>query len=103
LQIHWEFDYFLEKLEEPPFTIGKVIRNFVVDEKRILQKWFQFAACYFRKRKLLPTFNLICDYIEAIKKDLPPPVLPEDGRKTINLLECIERSLDEKRPVKMSS
>ena len=102
LQIHWEFDYFLENLEEPPFTIGKVIRNFLVDEKRILQKWFRFAACYFRKRKLLPAFNLISDYIEAIKKDLPPPVLPEDGRKTINLLECIERSLDEKRPVKMS-
>jgi predicted dehydrogenase len=103
LQIHWEFDYSLEKLEEPPFTVSKVIRNFVVDEKRILQKWFQFAACYFRKRKLLPTFRLICDYIEAIKKDWPPPVPPEDGRNTIKLLDCIERSLEEKQPIKMNN
>jgi predicted dehydrogenase len=99
LQIYWEFDYSLEKVEEPPFTVSKVIRNFVVDEMRILKKWFQFATCYFRKRKLLPTFKLICNYIEAIKKDLPPPVTPEDGRKTINLLECIEKSLEEKRLV----
>ena len=101
VQIHWEFDYFLENSEEPPFTVGKVARNFFVDEKRILQKWARFGICYFRKRKLLPTFNLISSYIESIKKDLPPPVSAEDGRNTINLLECIEKSLDEHRPVKV--
>lgn len=102
VQIHWEFDYFLENTEEPPFTVGGVMRNILVDEKRLLQKWVKFANCYFRKRKLLPTFNLISRYIESIDKDLPPPVTPEDGRKTINLLECIEQSLDEKRPVQLS-
>lgn len=102
VQIHWEFDYSLEKLEEPPFTVRKVIKNIWTDEKRILQKWFRFAICYFRKRKLLPTFNLIGSYIEAIKKDLPPPVLPEEGKNTIKLLECIEKSLEEQCSVRMS-
>jgi len=102
MQIHWEFDYFLENLEEPPFTVGKAIRNFFVDEKRILQKWLRFGICYLRKRKLLPTFNLINSYIKAIEKDLPPPVSPEDGRKTINLLECIEKSLDTHQPINIT-
>ena len=99
LQIHWEYDYFLENSAEPPYTVGNVVKNFFVDEKRILQKWFRFGSSYLRKRKLLPTFNLINSYINSIKKDLPPPVSPEYGRNTINLLECIKRSLDEKRPV----
>ena len=102
VQIHWEFDYFLENKEEPPFTAGNVARNILVDKKRILQKWLRFGISYFRKRKLLPTLNLISSYIEAIEKDMPPPVSPEEGRNTINLLECIEKSLDEKRPVTMN-
>lgn len=101
VQINWEFDHFLEKSEEPPFTVGGVVRNIFVDEKRILKKWARFGICYFRKRKLLPTFNLISNYIECIRKDLPPPVSPEDGRSTINLLECIEKSLDEHQPTKV--
>jgi len=102
VQIHWEFDYMLENSEDPPFTVGKVAKNFFVDEKRLLQKWARFGDCYFRRRKLLPTFNLINSYIESIEKDLPPPVTPEDGRNTINLLECIEKSLTEKRSVAMN-
>lgn len=102
MQVYWEFDYMLENSEDPPFTVGGVTRNFFVDEKRLLQKWAKFGICYFRKRKLLPVFNLISNYIEAIKRDLPPPVSADDGRKTVNLLECIEKSLDEKRPVPLS-
>lgn len=99
LQVYWEFDYMLEKSEDPPFSASKVVRNIFADEKRILQKWVRFGICYLLKRKLLPMFNLISNYIESIKKDLPPPVSPEDGKKTIKLLESIEKSLDEQRPV----
>ena len=102
VQIHWESDYMLEKSEDPPFTVGGVARNFFVDEKRLLQKWARFGIGYFRGRKLLPLFNLISSYIESIKRDLPPPVSPEDGRNTVNLLECIEKSLDKQRPVAMN-
>ena len=101
LQIYRDFDYFLEKSETPPFSVGGVVRNFFVDEKRILRKWVRFGLSYFRKRKILPTFNLISNYIKSIEKDLPPPVSPEDGRNTINLLECIEKSLDKNRPVEV--
>jgi predicted dehydrogenase len=101
VQIDWEFDYMLEKSKDPPFTVGGVAKNFLVDEKRLLQKWARFGSCYFRKRKILPFANIISSYIESIKKDLPPPVTPEDGKKTVALLECIEKSLDEKRSVRL--
>jgi hypothetical protein len=39
--------------------------------------------------------------MESIKNDKDPPVTPEDGRKTIELLECIEESLNKNRPVNM--
>jgi len=47
----------------------------------------------------LPTYLLISSFINSIEKDLPPPVPPEDGKKTIALLECIEKSLDKLEPV----
>jgi hypothetical protein len=102
LEIHRDFDYLVEKSEYPPMTISKVARNFLVEEKRLLQKWLKFGICFFRKRKLLPTFNLISSYIEAIKKDLPSPVPPEEGRDTISLLECIEKSLETHQPIKVN-
>jgi predicted dehydrogenase len=71
----------------------------LVDEKRLLQKWARFETCYFRKRKLLPTSRMIISYLEAIKKDLPEPVSPAEGRRTIVLLEAIEKSLNERRAI----
>lgn len=100
-QILWESDYMLENAQDPPFTVGLVARNILVDEKRLLQKWAKFGTCYLRKRKLLPTATLIASYLEAIKKDLPPPVTPADGRRTIDLLECIEKSLSERRSTQL--
>jgi predicted dehydrogenase len=101
LKILWEHDYMTELSEDPPFTVPSVARNIYVDEKRLLQKWIRFGTCSLRKRRLLPSFNLIKTYMASIEKDLPPPVTPEDGRRTIILLESIKKSLDEKRPVKL--
>ena len=101
VQVNWEFDYMFECSEPPPYTVGSVARNMLVDNKRLLQKWTRFGISYFQKRKLLPMFNLISSYIESIKHDLPPPVTPEDGRNTVNLLECIEKSLNEHRVVSL--
>ena len=99
LEIQRDFDYFLEKSSNPPFTRVGVLRSIFVDEKRILQKWARFASSYFHGRKILPTLNLISTYIQCIKNDMPSPVSPEDGRRTISLLESIEKSLQERRPV----
>jgi hypothetical protein len=58
---------------------------------------------YLKKTKRGSHFKLIKTYLESIEKDLPPPVTPEDGRKTIQLLECIKKSLEEQRPVAVPS
>lgn len=101
LQINWEFDYLHELSEDPPFTYGGVARNMLVDDKRLLQKWIRFITAYVKKKKRLPMFNMISSYVDSIKMNLPPPVTPQDGRKTIQLLECIEKSLNTHEPVSM--
>jgi hypothetical protein len=37
--------------------------------------------------------------MDTIKKDLEPPVTPQDGRRTVRLLEYIEESLKRNEPV----
>jgi len=104
IQILYDFfHYTLEHSQKPPFTVGLAAKNMLVDEKRLLQKWAKFGTCHLQKRNLLPTARLITSYLEAIKKDLPAPVTPEDGRKTIELLESIERSLNERKTVQIRS
>ena len=98
-QIYRNFNYFRENQEVPPLSVGGVIQGFFTDEKRTLQKWVKFGLSYIQKTKRIPHFKLISNYMVSIKKNLPPPVSPEDGRKTINLLECIKKSLDEHRPI----
>ena len=102
IQILYDFfHHTVEHNQTAPFTIGLAAKNMLVEEKRLLQKWGKFGSCYFKKRNLIPTTRLITKYLEAIEKDLPAPVTPEDGRRTVNLLECIEKSLDSKQPVRM--
>lgn len=102
-QIFWEHDYMVETSEDPPYSPGPVVRNVFVDQKRLLAKWLRFGTCYIHKRKLLPSTNLINSFIESIEKDLPSPVTAEDGKKTIALLECIEKSLIEKKAVSLNA
>jgi UDP-N-acetyl-2-amino-2-deoxyglucuronate dehydrogenase len=40
-------------------------------------------------------FRLFKSFIDSIKNDLPSPVPPMEGKKTVQLLECIQKSLDE--------
>jgi UDP-N-acetyl-2-amino-2-deoxyglucuronate dehydrogenase len=103
LQIHRDFNYFLEKTAKPPVSVKNVFGGLMTDEARTLRKWAKFSNSYFSNKKVLPTFNLISSYIECIKKELPSPITPQNGRNTINLLESIEQSLNEKRPVSVIS
>ena len=98
-QAYRDFDYFIENKAYPPLSAKGVARGFFSDEKRTLQKWAKFGLNYIQKRKMIPHFKLFTKYLESIEKDLPSPVTPEDGRKTIDLLEHIKRSLDEKTPI----
>jgi len=102
LQIYRDFDYLLQNLAEPPFNVGGVFRHILIDKKRILRKWAKFGTNYIFRKKLIPHFTLISNFVNSIENDLPPPVSPEEGRRTINLLECIEKSLVEKTPVSLN-
>ena len=102
VQVHLDHEYVLEKSQRPPDSVSDTVRGFYVDEKRVFQKWIKFGINYVRKRKLLSHLNLISNYIESLEKDTPPPVPPEDGRNAIKLLECIEESLNNQRPVAVS-
>ncbi len=110
LQIDWEHDYMFELSQEPPLSmrvnphaVGIVTRDMLSDQKRLWKKWIKFGTAYIHKHRLVPTFNLISSYIDAIKNDQPPPVSPHDGRRTIRLLETIEESLDKKTSVNLSA
>lgn len=98
-QIYRDFDYLFENKTSPPLKSSGVVRGFLADEKRVLKKWTNFGLNYFQKRKMIPHLQLVGKYINSIENDLPPPITPEDGKNAINLLECINKSLDEKRPV----
>lgn len=101
IEIYRDFDYFIEKVKDPPINVSKTLQSFFTDENRVLQKWVRFGLSYICKRKLLPTYYLINSYIKSIKKDLQPPVSPEDGKSTVKLLECIKKSLDTHQPIKV--
>ena len=101
-KIYRDFDYFVENSAKPPFSAGGVARVLFTEEKRLLQKWTKFAFNYFRNRKMIPHTSLLSKYFESIEQDFPPPVTPEEGKNTVYLLECIEKSLDEQRPVKVN-
>jgi UDP-N-acetyl-2-amino-2-deoxyglucuronate dehydrogenase len=98
-----DYNYLSEIPQKPPTSF---IQGFYLDQKVIFKKWIKTVMQSLQKRKLLTCLHhhiLISKYIESIKDDLDPPVKPEDGIKTIELLECIEESLNEKQPVKMKS
>jgi len=101
-QVLFDYDLFIEKSETPPMNVTGAVHNAYVDVKRGLQKWTKFGVNYVRKRKLLPHFNLINRYMDSLKKDSDVPVRPEDGKKTIKLLEGIEESLNKNCAVKIT-
>ena len=102
LQIYEDYDFLLEKLQDYPDGVLDVARSFYTDEKRIFRKWTKFGMNFIRKGKTHSHFELINGYIESLEKDSDPPVTPEQGKKTIRLLECIEESLNTHRAVEVN-
>ncbi|MEM2971692.1 MAG: Gfo/Idh/MocA family oxidoreductase [Candidatus Bathyarchaeia archaeon] len=94
------FLQFPEKLEK------NIIQGFYWDQKLITKKWIKFFINNMRNRKLkfsIPQYILINKFINSIKNDLDPPVTPQDGRKTVRLLEYIEESLNKSRPIEIKN
>jgi UDP-N-acetyl-2-amino-2-deoxyglucuronate dehydrogenase len=90
--------YIIERTQESPANVEAVACNFITDLKRLYRKWAKFAVDQVKKPRSGHS-DLISKYIESLEKDFSPPVTGEDGRNAIRLLECIEESLNTRKPV----
>jgi len=98
-----DFNFFMKYPEKRP---RRLFQGFYWDLKAVTKKWAKFGSNCIRYRHVLrglPQYILINKYIDSIKNDLDPPVKPEDGRNSIALLECIEKSLNKNQPIQMKS
>jgi predicted dehydrogenase len=94
-----DYGFFLQFPEQPPKHIHQGLYQ---DQKQIIKKWTKFLIDNLRNYRILnclPHYILITQFIESIKNDATPPVTPEDGRKTVRLLEYIEESLNKNEPI----
>jgi predicted dehydrogenase len=97
------YNFFVEFPEKPH---KHMLQGFYRDQKLITKKWTKFFINNIRNRKLLnclPQYILLNKFIESIKNDTDPPVTPEDGKKTVRLLEYIEESLNKNEPIKVEN
>ena len=90
--------YIIERTQESPANVEAVACNFITDLKRLYRKWAKFAVDQVKKPRS-GHFDLISIYIESLAKDFISPVTGEDGRNAVRLLECIEESLNTRKPV----
>jgi len=96
-----DYNYLVELPEKFP---KNDLQGFYWDIKNVIKKWTKTIIESMRKKELLNClahYNLINEYIRSLKEDLEPPVGPDRGKKTIELLENIEKSLNENRAIKM--
>jgi len=94
--------YTAERNEPKAANWAGVFHNLATDERRLFAKWRKFFGNQIKK----PTsghLGLIASYVESLEKGESPPVTGEDGRNAIRLLECIDQSLRERKPVSYSS
>jgi len=102
IQTYLPHGYILERTQESHANVAGVVRGVYTDVKRLFKKWGKFAVNQVTKPQL-GHFGLINSYVESLENSSPSPVTGEDGRNAIKLLECIEESLEERRPVTYSS
>jgi len=93
-------------MESPETSEKSILQGFYQDQKQTIKKWTKFFLTNIRNRRVIncvPQYILITKFIESIRSDTDTPVTPEDGRKTVRLLEYIEESLNKNEPVKVNS
>lgn len=77
-------------LDAPPNTTEMAL----FQAKRMLSR--KLTKHYFRGH-----FHLLTAFMDSLKNDLPSPVPPIEGKKTLQLLECVQKSLDEGKVVRV--
>ena len=76
----------------PSSKLGSVLNYFVPIQKAPRNEWGFFIG----------HFNLINEYIKCLANDKPPPVKPEQAKEAIKLLECVEKSIDLHKVVRLN-
>ena len=98
-----DYNFFITPPEKRP---KRFLQGYYWDLKNATKKWTEFMSDVINYRSVmafLPQYILINKYIESLKNDSEPPVTPEEGRKTIRLLEYIEESLKKNQPINMKT
>lgn len=94
--------YVIERMQNSLGSAADVARSWFSDQRRLFTKWWKFAKDQVEKPQS-GHFGLIRSYVESLEKGSASPVTGEDGRNAVRLLECIEESLKERKPVEYSS
>jgi predicted dehydrogenase len=97
------YNFLLEFPEKPE---KHIIQGFYWDQKLIIKKWLKFFYDDLRNRRIrysVPQYILIKKFIDSIKNDSDPPVMPQEGRRTVRLLEYIEESLSRNKPIEIKN
>jgi predicted dehydrogenase len=92
-------------LEDSGKREKNMLEGFFKDQKQIIKKWTKFFLTNMSNRKLkdcFPQHILLTEFFKSIRNDTDPPVTPEEGRRTVRLLEYIEESLSKNEPVKVN-
>jgi predicted dehydrogenase len=82
--------------------------DYLLDVPAKITETASFKAKQRLNRRLIKTyfrghFHLFKSFIDSVKNDLPSPVPPIEGKKTIQLLECVQKSLDEGKVISFPS
>ncbi len=102
VQTHLPHGYIVNRNLDSAANAAGVFRSWYTDEKRLFNKWAKFAKDHIT-RPQLGHISLIRNYVDCLQKGRPSPVTGEDGRNAIKLLECIQKSLEEKKSVDYSA
>jgi predicted dehydrogenase len=89
-------------MEHPETPEKNMLQGFYRDQKQIIKKWTKSFLTNISNRKFkdcVSQYVLLTKFIESIKNDNDPPVTPQEGRRTVRLLEYIEKSLNKNKPI----
>ncbi|MGA2239460.1 MAG: Gfo/Idh/MocA family oxidoreductase [Candidatus Bathyarchaeia archaeon] len=105
LRIDLEYDYLTTKsTPDPPVSIRSIAGRFLLDEKEVIAKPASYGMQLARRRKepgFFTHLSAIRGYISSLESDSAVPIEPEEGRRTVRFIECVEKSLNEARAVSL--
>lgn len=102
MEISWlskkpEIFYEIDSADGRRFQLNRIHDYMLEAPANVIERSLVFAKHMLSREKLRyfrGHFYLIASFMNSLRKELPSPVPPEEGKKTVQLLECIQESLD---------